>query len=78
MNSTMTCLFEQARHIRLPKKTDPEKLRTATASLLELTRRWFEDAMRKKDERRITLLAARLDKLERLLADNAGSSKSVD
>ena len=74
----MACLFEQARHIRLPKQTDPEKIRTATAALLELTRRWFEDAMREKDERRITLLAARLDKLERLLADNADNSKLVN
>jgi hypothetical protein len=65
----MTCLFEQARHIRLLKQSDPEKRRTATATLLELTRQWFEDAMRQKDERRLTLLAERMDRFEQMMKE---------
>ena len=62
-------LFDQARHVRLPKQTDPEKLRRATLSVLAIRRRFFEDAMRRKDERLMTMHAERMDRLERMIAD---------
>jgi hypothetical protein len=64
----MTPLFEQTRHIRLPKQTDPEKLRRATLSVLAIRRKFFEDAMRRKDERMITIHAAWMDRLEAMAA----------
>lgn len=71
----MTCLFEQARNIRLPKQTDPGKLRAATASLLRLRQAWFEDAMRRGDERMMTVHAEWMDRLERMAADIAAASR---
>ena len=50
-------------------KTDPEKLRVAAAKLLELRRAWFEDAMRRKDERMMTIHAEWMDRLERLICE---------
>lgn len=63
----MTSLFEQTRHIHLPKQTDPEKLRRATRSVLAIRRRFFEDAMRRKDERMMTIHAEWMDRLERII-----------
>ena len=63
----MTSLFDAARDIRWPKQGDPEKLRVAARKLLELRRAWFEDAMREKDERMMTIHADWMDRLERLL-----------
>lgn len=65
----MTCLFEQARHIRLPKQTDPEKLRVATAALLKVRRALFEDAMRRKDERMMTVHGEWMNRLEQMLKE---------
>lgn len=59
--------FDQARHIHLPKQTDPEKLRRATLSVLAIRRKFFEDAMRRKDERMMTIHAEWIDRLERML-----------
>lgn len=63
----MASLFEQARHIRLPKQTDPEKLRRATLSVLAIRRTFFEDAIRRGDERMMTRHAEQMDRLERML-----------
>lgn len=63
----MASLFDAARHIRLPKQTDPKKLRRATLSVLAIRRRFFEDAMRRGDERMMTVHAEWMDRLERML-----------
>jgi hypothetical protein len=65
----MTSLFDAARNIRLPKRTDPEKLRRATLSVLAIRRTFFEDAMRHKDERMMTIHAEWMDRLERMAVE---------
>lgn len=71
----MTSLFDAARDIRWPKQTDPEKLKVATLKLLELRRAWFEDAMRRKDERMMTVHAEWMDRLERMSQSDCCQTK---
>lgn len=52
-----------------PKEASPEKFRELAIALLALQRAWFEDAMRRKDERLMSLHAEQMDRLERMLKE---------
>ena len=60
-------LFDKVVRFEPPKKDDPKKLRELAKALLDLQRAWFEDAMRKGDERLMTRHAEQMEKLEEII-----------
>jgi hypothetical protein len=71
----MTTLFDGVVRFEPPKKEDPEKVCELAKTLLDLQRAWFEDAMRRKDERMMSLHAEQMNRLEQRINENCLTKK---
>lgn len=70
-------LFDAAVRFEPPKKETPEQRRVFFEAMLDLQRAWFEDAMRRKDERMMSLHAEQMDRLEKLINENCLAKKET-